>query len=155
MLLSLALHAALIAAPNWLAPTPPPSPLARVDARLIPPNPAETPAEAVSSEPIESAKILPPPVSPPRKLQGQALRSAQTSLSEHLYYPPAAVANGIEGEVILLLALAENGQLVTASIARSSGHAILDQAALDAVRKIGALPGSPRQSLFPVRFRLE
>jgi protein TonB len=65
------------------------------------------------------------------------------------------VAQGLEGDVILLLNLSDNGQLVSASIARSSGHAILDQAALDAARHIGALPGNPRQTLFPVSFRLQ
>ena len=69
-------------------------------------------------------------------------------------YPPEAVARGIEGEVILLLNLSDNGELVSASIARSSGHPLLDQAALDAARHIGALPGNPRQTLFPVSFRL-
>ncbi len=57
--------------------------------------------------------------------------------------------------MILLLSLAENGQLISASIARSSGHALLDQAALDAARNIGVLPGNPRQTLFPVSFRLQ
>ena len=76
-------------------------------------------------------------------------------MSEHLFYPPQAVAQGLEGDVILLLTLSENGQLISASIARSSGHALLDQAALDAARHIGALPGNPRQTLFPVNFRLQ
>jgi protein TonB len=65
------------------------------------------------------------------------------------------VALGLEGDVILLLNLSDTGQLLSASIARSSGHAILDQAALDAARRIGALPGNPRQTLFPVNFRLQ
>ena len=57
--------------------------------------------------------------------------------------------------MILLLSLTESGQLVSATIARSSGHPILDQAAIDAARHIGALPGNPRQTLFPVNFRLQ
>jgi hypothetical protein len=32
---------------------------------------------------------------------------------------------------------------------------VLDQAALDAARRIGTLPGNPRQTLFPVSFRLQ
>jgi TonB family protein len=45
--------------------------------------------------------------------------------------------------------------LPTVEIARGSGHALLDQAALDAARRIGSLPGTKRQMLFPVSFRLQ
>ncbi|MDP2824640.1 MAG: energy transducer TonB [Sulfuritalea sp.] len=152
LLLSFALHAAAIVAPIWLAARPP-SPGVSIEARLIPPPPV-TMAEAVSTEAGDSAAIPPQPVDPPRSLQGRSLRRAQTALSEHLFYPPEAVARGLEGEVLLLLTLSDSGQLVSAVLARSSGHALLDQAALDAARRIGALPGNPRQTLFPVRFRL-
>jgi protein TonB len=156
LLLSITLHLALILAPNWLAAKPRPPVRPGVEARLLPPlAPVQTAAEAVSTE---AATEAPPPPSlplPPRALKGQSLRRAQTVLSEHLFYPPQAVAQGLEGEVILLLTLADSGQLVSASIARSSGHALLDQAALDAARHIGGLPGNPRQTLFPVKFSLQ
>jgi protein TonB len=92
---------------------------------------------------------------PPQRLKGSSLRRAHAALSKHMFYPPEAVALGLEGEVILLLTLGENGRLVSAAIARGSGHGMLDQAALDAARHIGALPGNPRQTLFPVTFRLQ
>lgn len=151
LLLSLALHAAVIVAPIWLAARPP-SPRVGIEARLVPP--PVTMAEAVSTEAGDIAAIPPRRSAPPRTLQGSSLRRAQTVLSEHLFYPPEAVARGLEGEVLLLLTLSERGQLVSATIARSSGHALLDQAALDAARSIGSLPGNPRQTLFPVSFRL-
>lgn len=155
LLLSLSLHAALIIAPSWQAGQPQPTPKASIDARLIPQVVAEAPADTVSTEPSEAAPSFPPPAAPPRNLQGSALRRAQASLTEHLYYPPEAIKRGLEGEVILLLQLSVEGRVVSASIARSSGHALLDQAALEAARRLGALPGSPRQSLFPVSFHLE
>ena len=158
LLLSLTLHAALIVAPTRLAAAKRPSPAASIDARLLlPPARPEATAEAVSTEAasIDNATIPSSPATPPRTLQGSALRRAQSALSEHLFYPPQAVALGLEGEVILLLTLSDSGQLVSASIARSSGHALLDQAALDAAQHIGALPGNPRQTLFPVSFRLQ
>ena len=49
------------------------------------------------------------------------------------FYPPEAVARGIEGETILMLRYNPDGTLRDARVARSSGHAILDQAALRAV----------------------
>jgi protein TonB len=155
LLLSLALHTALIVAPTWLAAKQRPPATTSIEARLLPPEKSSAMAEAVSTEAasIDPAEIRPHLVAPPA-LQGSSLRRAQSALSEHLFYPPEAVARGLEGEVVLLLVLADNGRLISADIARSSGHALLDQAALDAARRIGALPGNPRQTLFPVSFRL-
>ena len=155
LLLSLALHAALIIAPIWLAVTLPPLPAPGIDARLLPPPTPKALAEAVSTEASRADTVPEQHATPPRSLKGASLRRAQAALSKHLFYPPLAVAMGLEGDVILLLSLAESGQLVSAAVARSSGHAILDQAALDAARNIGALPGNPRQTLFPVSFRLQ
>jgi periplasmic protein TonB len=153
LLLSLMLHAAVIVAPIWLAPGLPLS-TANLEARLIPRHSQDPMAEAVSTKGEESAAV-PSPAAQAIALQGHSLRRAQTALSKHLFYPPEAVARGLEGQVILLLTLSESGQLVSATIARSSGHALLDQAALDAARQIRALPGNPRQTLFPVNFRLQ
>ena len=156
LLLSLSLHAALIVAPTWLASQRRPLPTPGIEARLMPLPAPVVIAEAVSTEANRSASAIPRPLAAtPRSLQGSSLRRAQAALSEHLFYPPEAVARGLEGEVILLLTLSESGQLASAAIARSSGHALLDQAALDAARQIGALPGNPRQTLFPVSFRLQ
>jgi protein TonB len=155
LLLSFTLHAALIVAPIWLAAKQIPLPAPNNEARLLPPPAPDAIAEAVSTE-SSSTDIVPEKLAAtPRSLQGASLRRAQAALSKHLFYPPQAVAMGLEGEVILLLSLTENGQLVSAAVARSSGHALLDQAALDAARNIGALPGNPRQTLFPVSFRLQ
>ncbi len=155
LLVSLALHALLIIAPVWLAATQPPLPAPSIEARLLPAPAPDAIAEAVSTEASSTDAIPEQPAAPPRSLQGASLRRAQAALSKHLFYPPQAVAMGLEGEVILLLSLTESGQLVSAAVARSSGHALLDQAALDAARNIGALPGNPRQTLFPVSFRLQ
>lgn len=156
LLLSLVLHFALIAGPAWLKAAPRPSPAPTLDVRLVAPPVPEATAEAVSTEPA-SADPAPLPQrlqAAPRPLRGASLRRAQAALTQHLFYPPEAVARGLEGDVVLLLSLADNGQLLSAEIARGSGHALLDQAALDAARNIGALPGTPRQTLFPVSFRL-
>ena len=154
LLLSLALHTALIVVPTWLTAQQRPLPTPGIAARLLPPPTPLTIAEAVSTEASSNDLVIPQRLTPPRSLQGSSLRRAQAALSEHLFYPPEAVARGLEGEVILLLTLTESGQLAAAAIARGSGHALLDQAALDAARHIGALPGNPRQTLFPVTFRL-
>lgn len=155
LLLSLILHAAVFIAPAWLAGRARAPNMPSIEARLVPLPEGTTLAEAVSTEASTSAPdtVTPRPTSPQR-LQGGALRRAQTALSAHLFYPPEAVARGLEGEVILLLTLTETGQLAKVEIARSSGHTLLDQAALAAAQQLGALPGNTRQTLFPVSFRL-
>lgn len=153
LLLSLALHAMMIVAPIWLVAKPRP-PAASIEARLMPlPTPAAV-AAALGTEASAGVDAAQPQPSAPRALRGSSLRRARTMFSEHLFYPPEAVRRGLEGEVILLLTLTDSGRLVSAEIARSSGHALLDEAALDAAARIGALPGNPRQILFPVSFRL-
>lgn len=153
LLLSFALHAALIVTPTWLTAQQRPTPPTNIEARLIVSAAPAPMAETVSTE-AESTVASPPHTATPRTLQGRGLSRAQAALSQHLFYPPQAIALGLEGEVVLLLTLTDNGRLVSAAVARSSGHALLDQAALDAAQRIGALPGNPRQTLFPVSFRL-
>lgn len=162
ILLSVTLHAALVFVPNWLVTKQHTLNTAQLEARLVAPAKPAAIAEALSTEAVsteadgaDAAATSLPAETRPRTLRREALRRAQTALSKHLFYPPEAIARGLEGEVILLLILSDSGQLVSASIARSSGHAILDQAALDAVRNLGALPGNSRQTLFPVNFRLQ
>ena len=151
---SLCLHAALIFGPAWFATRPAPAPQPKIEARLLMPEEALTTAENVSTVATpQDAPIIAPPK--PQVLKGASLRQAQAALTRHLYYPADAVARGLEGEVILLLTMTDSGQLGSVEIARSSGHALLDQAALDAARRLGSLPGSKRQMLFPVTFRLQ
>ena len=154
LIASIGLHAALIIGPAWFATTPRPAAQPRIEARLLPVEDVTEFAESVSTEALAQDPVAAPP-SAPRHMKGESLRRAQASLSRHLYYPPEAVAQGMEGEVILLLTLTEASQLVSVEIARSSGHPLLDRAALDAARRLGRLPGSRRQMLFPVSFRLQ
>jgi protein TonB len=154
LIASIGLHAALIIGPAWLALAPEPPAPQRIEARLLPVEDAVEMAESVSTEPLTPDPVT-APLTAPKQMQGESLRRAQANLSRHLYYPPEAVAKGMEGEAILLLTLTQTGQLLTIEIARSSGHALLDQAALDAARRIGRLPGGQRQMLFPVSFRLQ
>lgn len=83
---------------------------------------------------------------------GEALKR----LSDTLLYPPEAVREGLEGEVVLVLDLGEDGRILEAAVASGSGHRILDEAALRAALRLGSL--SPalagKAILLPVRFRL-
>jgi protein TonB len=170
LLFSLALHLALIFGPHWIKVNLPPPPPDRLEVHLLTPEPLLPPLppvehspEITSTEappaiaPPPAPEVAPPPSSPPlpKKLQGAALRQAQSELSSHLLYPPEAIRLGLEGDVILLLRLDSNGNIRSVAIARSSGHALLDQAAINAAGNIGALPGNKAETLLPVSFRLQ
>jgi len=73
-------------------------------------------------------------------------------------YPHEAVRNGWEGEVLLRIEVAPNGQVRNVSVEKSSGYDVLDRAALRAVRLWKGVPatlgGEPVAvvRLMPVRF---
>lgn len=86
----------------------------------------------------------------------RALRArAQAALSKQLFYPEEAISKGWEGDVMLLLTLSGQGDIIGVELARSSGHAILDNAARTAAGKLGKLRSGSGQLLLPVEFRLD
>ena len=77
------------------------------------------------------------------------------ALADFLCVELAAFAQGLEGEVQVLLIINESGTVSAARVEQSSGQAILDEAALRAVRSLRSLPAdAPREVVLPVRFRL-
>ena len=88
-------------------------------------------------------------------LAGESARKATEQIAKELFYPAEAIERGLEGEALVLLFLDESGNAIAARIEASSGHAILDAAAVRAARALKSLPASaPREALLPVRFRL-
>ncbi len=88
-------------------------------------------------------------------LAGAAAQKANAQIARELLYPVEAVERGLEGEVLVLLFLDAGGNAIAARVEASSGHALLDAAAVRAARTLRALPAdAPREALVPVRFRL-
>jgi len=113
----------------------------------------------------EKAPVKAPPATPPAAHPGPApgkaatrrqLDAVQRKLAQHQYYPPEAIARGIEGEGSLLLTLAEDGSISEVSIAVSSGHPILDKAAVRAAYAMARVNWAhSRELILPFVFRLE
>lgn len=133
-----------------------------ISARLLPPATVTPPeallkdtlAEETAAKVVESPAHLAASKGRARAAQtpGQA---AQRKLSKYLFYPPEAVARGLEGEVRLLLTLEGDGTIRDAQVAAGSGHKILDDAALRAAFAMGSLPeAEARELILPVVFRL-
>jgi protein TonB len=176
LLLSLALHAAALALPALSLPRAlraHDAVVTYITARLEPRAPAEsTPPPEVLKNTIEPREPERPraaskpraaptakasqPRPPPERLAGATLERTLGELSQTLLYPPEAVRRGLEGEVVVMLELDAEGRIIAASVASGSGHAILDEAAVAAARRLGALGPSlaGKAILLPVRFRL-
>ena len=173
LLASLLFHAASIALLEWIgaAPQRPRAALpAALHATLLmrpkpPADDVQPAAEPVLKEtvPVAEPETVPAVAtadlsarksSPTPRATAEA--SARRKLAEHVFYPPEAVAQGIQGEVRLLVALDRRGYIVQAKVIVSSGHAVLDQAAVSAAFAIGRLPAADALDLvLPVIFKLE
>jgi TonB family protein len=75
-------------------------------------------------------------------------------------YPAAAYRNGIEGMVLLRLWIDDSGRVSRVDVEQSSGHALLDRAAVTAVRTWRGRPAHrgeepiATEELLPVHFRI-
>lgn len=165
--LSLALHGGLVL-PDLVKrlAAAPPRPTLQAILRLPPKPETPPPAEPLLKNTIDREETPPavkPPPAPPAAAQAKAravgkreVQIAQRKLSQHLFYPPEAIARGIEGEVRLIVKLSADGAVENVSIAASSGHPLLDNAAIKAAYAMGRLTGATsRELILPVIFQLQ
>lgn len=123
-------------------------------------------------EPTPSAAAPPAVVPEPpasASARGQLLErfahDVMARVREHVQrgvaYPPEALANRWEGIVRIAVAYGWAGEIKDIAVRSSSGHPILDQAALDIVRGMAlpqapeALRGTEFDITFPISFRLQ
>jgi protein TonB len=176
------------AARNALAANRPPdsfrpAPASEIDAAKRASLPGREPASAESQPQFEPArpvdKIIeplstfadagPPPERESSVFSGEGKASASAPLVEAIPrydrnapppYPRLAREQGWEGEVLLRVLVSEAGDVRSVSVERSSEHAVLDDAALRAVRRwrfhpsrLGPTPVEG-EVLVPLRFKL-
>lgn len=126
--------------------------------------------EPVPTEPVVTPKAASLPKPQPagagegRPLQGSAALRFQRLLLAHIEryqrYPNAAKRDGLQGTVLVAFAMRRDGSVVTVGIKSSSGLPILDQEAIDTVRRAQPLPAIPAEMaeqltvLLPVAFDL-
>lgn len=146
-------------------PKPEPRPRARpqpVTERNTRPGPVTTepsprPASSVPSEPAPepALAVMPAPAAASRSV----LRIVPIHNPEPRY-PVLARRMGLEGQVVLRVRVTADGQLRSVEVMSGSGHDLLDQAALDAVREWrfqvrGLSDGAQPEALeVPIRFAL-
>jgi len=129
-----------------------------------------TEAESTASLPVDETGERPTGTgSPASAVDAPATGSSRTGIAApgilskvDPTYPPAARKAGLEGTVLLRIQIQANGQPGDITVARSSGHNMLDEAAIAAVAKWRFVPAKNRSSgrtvacttSLPVSFRL-
>jgi protein TonB len=159
--------APLHAPPRAIMPLPP-------TLRPEPPTPTAQPAQGHQyqlqlsgnqdeASPATQMKVTEAPAAPTGAGRTQSpdaryLAELAESLRRAQRYPIAARRLRQEGRVVLKLDLAADGALVDCEVVRSSGYELLDEAALDMVRRTAPLPpsttGAPLTLTIPIVFSL-
>lgn len=84
-----------------------------------------------------------------------------TELNAPVRFPPNALRRGLQGTTLLAVEIDRDGQVTSVAVARSSGHELLDRAAIEVVRTWTFTPatddGRPVASRLelPIRFRID
>ena len=94
------------------------------------------PAESVAQESAPQAAMATRSNPAVKADYGWLAESLRRRLAEIKRYPSAARLNGWEGKVVLRAVIRADGHLSEVKVHRSSGHEVLDNAAIEAVRLI-------------------
>jgi len=162
--------------PNRHIPEKKPAPLMRQDlsADIIskPAKVAHLPSTASATRQQQKLKpetqpltIKQPPVTSPQQpapVYSQLQAALQSRLRFNRHYPRSAIRRGWEGRVELAVQIDTQGQIGVIRILQSSGHRLLDQAAIQSVEGLASLPEAdilldqqPIEITIPVIYRLE
>lgn len=143
------------------------------DPREVPPgegSPASPPSEATEGPPatMETAHLLPGasaqasrPGFDPAALD-RFWAEVRGRIAKSQKYPLWARRNNIEGVVVVRFSLTKEGRIQKAEVEKSSGHSVLDEAALEAVLRGDPYPPAPDGvsggelvGKVPIRFSLQ
>jgi protein TonB len=123
--------------------------------------PVQTPAPPVAVAAVQPAPVA-VPVPPPAPAQPVALKkepsvpaveprllliygqSISKEIKRYQKYPPLAQRRGWEGAAEVHLQIAADGKVTSITLGRSSGRSILDEEALNMVRRASPLPEAPQ-----------
>ncbi|MFZ4857641.1 MAG: energy transducer TonB family protein [Desulfuromonadaceae bacterium] len=156
---------------------PPPVPVA---AQYADPTPTAPAVGKPVADPVPRAVVAPPPpvltpaaAAPPGVSSGGEAKmnpekAKQKYLKEHfayirdlivtrLTYPQVARRMGWSGRVVVMFVVAEDGSVRSLRIKESSGYPVLDNSAMETVKKVAPFPRPPvaAELVMPVQFTLE
>ncbi len=87
-------------------------------------------------------------------IEGDYLRGLQQAIARNRFYPPEARRDDVSGVVTVAFTIQSDGRLGDVRVAKGSGFAVLDQAALDTLRRLGSyrpIPTGTGRTRWPVR----
>lgn len=124
-------------------PQPKPKPAAKPQSKPSAPSAAQKSAGQGQTGAAGAAKTQSPSLSKSqaRSLTAQWAGQILSRIERKKRFPPSA--RGRSGAVSLTLTVTANGTLQSAQVSRSSGHAALDGAAMQAVQRAGRFPAAP------------
>jgi TonB family protein len=104
-------------------------------APMAPQQPVEPPPAPVPRADIKTAAT--PPVAPQSNARAEGVyqAAARAGIERHKRYPDEALQMNMTGVVTLTYSISREGRLIRVDVEKSSGYALLDRAALDAVRR--------------------
>ena len=148
-------------------PAPDQTPEVMTDPPVVAPVVAANPMAAAFAVPVEGPVILAPTryaAPPPRTLRPPTANATRYNPSigdwgghPQPSYPPLALRMGYQGKVVLLIAVDPSGTVTSVQVKNSSGHKILDDAALEHVRahlRLRNPPGEVRNHTLDIVFRI-
>lgn len=127
------------------------------------------PLQSKSGRMVSSDQSRQPPVvrseaadsNTPALNRARIVARLREDLSQYFYYPPLARRNGLQGTVLISFGISGEGTVHDIHIVKSSGYAILDLAAQDAMQRLDKLSwyaalmhGKDMDLELPVIFRL-
>ncbi|HKQ24628.1 MAG TPA: TonB family protein [Burkholderiales bacterium] len=153
-----------------IEPRPEPPPVARVEplpeprTEILPdqqPVPRVEPPPPVEQATVPPAPVVATPVPPPAPPQPVARKkepdraveprllltyglSISNEIKRYQKYPPMAQRKGWEGTAEVLLQIDADGKVTRITLGKSSGRSVLDEEALNMVRKASPLPPAPQ-----------
>ncbi len=133
----------------------------------IPPRPAPSPqsspaplGKAPPPETVPASSPSPAPAAAGAATKAVPPRPAPQAHNPKPHYPRLARRRGMEGRVLLAVAVDAHGRVTEVTVLESSGYRLLDRAALEAVRRWTFVPARrdgvavPGRLTLPIRFRL-
>ena len=135
-----------------------------------PPAAMVQPAAAAPATPTQSAKPVSQPMNvhtvtvrttpAPQRDYGWLAETLRDRIEELKRYPAMARINNWQGKVVLKFVVREDGTVENLEVVQSSGHTVLDEAAMETIRLASPLPlkhelGKPRVTFqFPISYTL-
>jgi protein TonB len=159
-------------------PKPKPKPKPAPKPKRPPPDEAPKVAKVVQARPVSApAATRPQPASPAAVPTGQPtaapsgtggtgdtasvaaqegayLKGLTQAIARNRFYPPAAQRQEVTGVVLVAFTIRADGTLADFRVAKGSGSEVIDQAAVETVRRLGTykpIPAGIGRSRWPVR----